>query len=189
MDLQGYEKMKKSEFKSELDKIKKGLPTEQWDKIVRECKYKGLTLEEYFDLKPSKEPRTWTKTKLHNAVGTDTIVVKGTKSRGPMLAVVAGGSRFYNATQTLKDQLQEGVDRALSMQPVKQVEPTGECEQLSGIDLKRAIAMKYIRKYRDFDKFLKILFFKSKKFALSEKQCDVAIRIGKEYKVMEEEPA
>lgn len=99
-----------------------------------------------------------------------------------------GGSRFYSAEETIARTMKENLDRALSFQPVKHIDSnTVEVKKAETIDIKRLRALKYIRKYGRKNRFLKDLYYKSAKRPLSESQCDVAIRIGKEFAAMDME--
>lgn len=169
----------------ELKVLKSKLPEIEWKKIKNECLMKGISLEEYFNL---EEPKDLKQNHHKKVFGSDILIIGAKDYKGNAQGISPGASSFYNPQKTLNDNLHEILKKELSYQPARSVDPRQmECGQLSGIDLQRAIAMKYIKKYRSADSFLNNLFFKSKKYKLSEKQCEWAIKKGKEFAVIDKE--
>jgi hypothetical protein len=90
---------------------------------------------------------------------------------------VIGNSGFYNAAELVAIKLQESIDKAMSMKQCRQVDPaTIPCPQLTGIDLKRAIAKKTIMRYMKRGEFMTRMFHRMKYFPLTEAECDGVAR-------------
>lgn len=103
-------------------------------------------------------------------------------------AVAFGGNNFYNPREALALAIKEKLQKELSIQPVKSIDPSTIIGKKPSSDLthqeeQRFLAWHYIRKYKQSSRFLMDLFWKKKtnpRMGLSSKQCEVAIRIGKE---------
>ena len=87
---------------------------------------------------------------------------------------IAQKSHFYGS-EILKNQIQAIMDRAIKSGPVKIIKNITK-EEASTIELKRIKAMKYARKY---NRRLKWARYVSCKRPLTEKECDIIIKIGK----------
>jgi hypothetical protein len=167
----------------ELKRIKAGLTPDEWKRIRMYCIQKGISLTDYFSL--PEEPKK--NVDFKSVLGSEIRVTSHRRRKdGTVAGVGIGGSSFYNPQEQFNTKLRETLTAALQMQPCHTLDPkTGHAEQIAGLDLKRATAMKYIRLYYRWDKFLSSLFFQSKRRPLSLKQCDLAIQIGHERKSAE----
>lgn len=101
--------------------------------------------------------------------------------------VAPGASRFYSEAETIRHYMKESLSEALTLQPIKNIDPsTLTVDPLLPLETKRLIAMKFIKKYKQYDRFLNVLFFKCRRYPLTEAQCDAAIRSGKALQLYEE---
>ena len=102
-----------------------------------------------------------------------------TQSYGKTAKLVVRGGDFYSPREKLAHLFKENLERELNVQPMRHIDPaTVENKQAEDIQILRLRAIKYIRKYKDQNSFLKKLFFSSRKYPLSEAQCRAAIKIG-----------
>lgn len=93
-------------------------------------------------------------------------------------AKVAYGGNFYNPAHVLSQNLKEALE--VKINPVKKVKASEvKNEAATTIEVKRLVAMKYIRLYFFRDYFLKRMLTVSRRGSLTLAQCEESIRRGK----------
>lgn len=94
---------------------------------------------------------------------------------------IAYNGTFYNPGDVLAEEMAESLKAHHGK--VRKIDPhTIELKNLSGLELKRALALKFINRYWFRHKSLKGMWFASKKHALTEAQCNLAIELGRKFR-------
>jgi superfamily II DNA or RNA helicase len=128
---------------------------------------------------PERRTRRDIQRGFHNMKGNELKILSSTGKY--VTAVAPGGSHFYHPKEALRKYVNEALKSALNIKPVKSIDPSTITQvTATSIEQKRFLAAKYARQYGARDGFLRNIHYKSKKWPLSEAQCDAAIRIAKE---------
>lgn len=139
---------------------------ESWDSLMGNHK----------EMEPRVNTKIKPKTEYKKLLGDS---AKITSYNSKYATAVTTGSRFYSPAEMLSKLLSSAIKENLNNSAVRNIDPKGICIDTRPLDVKRILAVKYIKKYKSVDKFMRDLFFKLRRFPLTEKQCDAAIKTGK----------